>query len=116
MCSPWRVSGLRRQGALPNADIETAIASLVLKPQSGAVRPVARQIAGGLWSRDGVLSGDWLQMHPAMAVDCFSLSGTFVGSARPDGSAAWVLPSRTEALVVVVRARDGQSLSLLVHP
>lgn len=114
----FSMAGLRLLpiGAVPYPDIEAAITLLVLKPQSGAVRPVARRLAGGLWSQDGVLSGEWLLEHPAMAVDCFSLSGAFVGSARPDGAAAWILPSRKEALVVVVRARDGKSLSVLTQP
>jgi len=113
----FTIAGLKliAAGLSPNADIETAISGLKLKPQSQAVRPTARRHAGGIWSRDGVLSGEWLQAHPAVSVDCFSLSGGFVGVARPDGSAAWILPSRTESLVVVVRARDGQSLSLLVQ-
>lgn len=113
----FTIAGLKliAAGLSPNADIETAVSGLQLKPLSQAVRPTARRHAGGIWSRDGVLSGEWLQAHPAVSVDCFSLSGSFVGAARPDGSAAWILPSRTESLVVVVRARDGQSLSLLVQ-
>ena len=114
----FTMAGLRllTQGMLPYSDIESAIATLVLKPQSGAVYPVVRQLAGGLWSRNGELSGNWLDVHPVIAVDCFSLSGKFIGSARPDGASTWILPSRTEALVVVVRSRDGQSLSLIVRP
>lgn len=103
-------------GVPPNADIEAAIAGLKLKPNSGAVREVVRDLGAGLWTRNGVLGGKWLKEHPAASVDCFTPDGAFAGSARPDGDGAFLLPASRSALVIVVRARDGKSLSLLASP
>lgn len=110
---------LLANGVPPYADIEAAIATLKLKPNdgnSGSVRFAAVDLGGGLWVRAGLLGGAWLAQHPAVAVDCFTLRGAYAGSARPDGEGAWMLPASREALVVVVRARDGQSRSVLAHP
>lgn len=103
-------------GIPPYADIEGAIKGLVLKPQSGSVREAARDLGGGLWARSGLLGGAWLKEHPAASVDCFTPDGAFAGSARPDGDGAWVLPASRSALVIVVRALDGKSLSVLARP
>jgi hypothetical protein len=86
---------------------------------SGHVHGALRDLGGGLWTRDGLLGGDWLRQHPALTVECFGTDGRFLGSARPDGDAAWILPvprGSREGMVVVVRARDGKSLSLLAQP
>lgn len=103
-------------GIPPYADIQAAIAGLKLKPLAGAVREAARDLGGGLWTRDGLLGGAWLRNHPAASVDCFTPDGAFAGSARPDGDGAWILPASRSALVIVVRARDGRSRSLLTQP
>lgn len=103
----------------PYADIESGISTLVLKPLSGNVRGAVRDLGGGLFTRDGVLGGDWLRKHPALSVECFGTDGRFLGSARPDGDAAWILPASGASragMVVVVRARDGKTLSLLAQP
>jgi hypothetical protein len=103
-------------GVPPYADIEAGIASLKLKPNAGAVREMPKDLGGGLWTRGGVLGGAWLKDHPAAAVDCFAPNGAFVGSARPDGDGAWILPPSRSALVIVVRGRDGKSLSVIAQP
>lgn len=103
-------------GVPPYADIETAIATLRLKPQAGAVREAARDLGGGLWTRGGLLGGSWLKDHPAASVDCFSPAGAYIGSGRPDGDGAFILPASRSALVIVVRARNGKSLSVIAQP
>lgn len=114
----FTIAGLKviASSPYPYADIESGISTLKLKPSSGNVRGAVRDLGGGLWTRDGMLGGDWLRRHPALTVECFGTDGRFLGSARPDGNAAWILPASRGSMVVVVRARDGKTLSLLAQP
>lgn len=103
-------------GLPPYGDIETALKTLVLKPQAGSVRFAAGRSAGGLWIRAGLLGGDRLKTHPVLSVDCYALDGAFAGAARPTPQGEWRLPDRRDALVVRVRGRDGGDLTLLSGP
>jgi hypothetical protein len=114
----FTIAGIRvvASSPYPYPDIETGISTLKFKPLSGHVRGAVRNLGGGLWTRDGLLGGDWLRKHPALSVECFGTDGRFLGSAIPDGDAAWILPASREGMVVVIRARDGRSQSLLARP
>lgn len=114
----FTVAGLRviARTTPPYADIETAIKTLVLKPISGGVRFASRGLGGGLRVVDGMLGGDWLKAHPALSVDCFALDGAFFAAARSTGNGEWILPAGRQAMVVKVRALDGNSVSVLARP
>ncbi|HKP97000.1 MAG TPA: hypothetical protein VJ385_14715 [Fibrobacteria bacterium] len=102
-------------GIAPYGEVEQAILTLKLGALAG-IRDVARASGPDLWIRGGKLGGAWLQAHHPVSIEGFDARGALLGAAVPASEGAWVLPSAPETLFLRVRAADGSSLRLAVHP
>lgn len=103
------------KGIPPFADVETALATLKLAPQSGIV-PMGRSAVRGLWVRDGKLGGAWLKANRVFAVECYDVRGTLIGHATHAAEGAWNLPNTGSEMLVRLRTAQGAGMHFLVRP
>lgn len=101
-------------GILPNEDIEGAIKTLKLGPNSGAIREIAGAWDGAeMWIHDGRLGGAWFAAHRPVAIDCFNLRGGWIGSAQPSGTPGiWTLPAVDRNAFLRIVLPDGSRFHL----
>jgi hypothetical protein len=98
---------------VPYPDIEAAIKTLVITGQA-AIREIAGAWNGPeMWIHDGRLGGAWFSAHRPVSIDCFSLRGSWVGSAKPSGTPGiWTLPGVDRNAFLRIVLPDGSRFHL----
>ncbi len=101
----------------PYADMETAIATLTLGTQAGAIREITGRWGGAeMWVRDGRLGGAWFSANSPKAIDCYNLRGSWVGEAiHSNSTGIWVLPSVDRNAVLLITLADGSRFHLPIR-
>ncbi len=101
----------------PYADLESAIATLILGPQTSMIREISGRWGGAeKWVRDGRLGGAWFSAHRPRSIDCFNLRGAWVGAAiRTNSEGIWVLPSIDRNSLLLITLADGSRLHLPIR-
>jgi hypothetical protein len=101
-------------GTLPSKDIESAIKTLKLGPNAGAIREIAGAWGGPeMWIHDGRLGGAWFVAHRPVSIDCFNLRGSWIGSAQPSGTPGiWTLPAVDRNAFLRIVLPDGSRFHL----
>ena len=102
------------RGTPPYADVEAALATLKLGPQSGIV-PLGGARLRDLWVRDGKLGGAWLRANRVFAVECYDSRGAMLGYATHAAEGAWKLPVGRGEMLVRLRTAQGTGLHFMVR-
>ena len=97
----------------PYPDIEAAIKTLKLAPQTGIREITGAWGSSEMWIHDGRLGGSWFAAHRPVSIDCFNLRGSWIGSAKPSGTPGiWTLPAVDRNAFLRILLSDGSRFHL----